>query len=169
MLFLTLSKADIWFAERELVGRTCMAAEALPTTIKVEIINKREFAAAALNADNEIFMVYVVALAEPTTMLIYFSCQVQVAALTSEEIGIPTEYSDFSNVFSLDSTAELPEHTGINNHPINLLDDTQPPYGPIYSLGPVELEKLKTYIKAKLASGFIRPSKSSTGTPIPFV
>ena len=169
MPFLTLSKADVRFVERELVWRTYTAAEALPTTRRVEIINKREFAAAALNADDETFVVHVAALAEPTTMPIHPSRQAQVAALTSEETGIPAEYSDFSNVFSSDSAAELPEHTGINDHPINLLDNKQPPYGPIYSLGPVELETLKTYIKANLASGFIRPSKSPASALILFV
>ena len=169
MPFLTLSKADIRFAEQELVWRTYTATEALPTTKRVEIIDKREFAIAALNADNETFVIHVVALSKPTIMPIYLSCLAQVAVLTSEETGIPTKYSDFSNVFSSDSAAELPEHTGINDHPINLLDDKQPPYGPIYSLGPVELEMLKTYIKANLASGFIRPSKSPAGTLIPFV
>ena len=102
-------------------------------------------------------------------MPIHPFCQAQVAALTSEETGIPAEYSDFSNVFSSDSPAELPEYTGINDHPINLLDNKQPPYGPIYSLRPVELETLKTYIKANLASGFIRPSKSPAGALILFV
>ena len=169
MLFLTFSKADIRFAEQELVWRTYTAAEALPTTRRVEIIDKREFAAAALNADDETFVVHVAALAEPTTMPIHPSRQAQVAALTSEETGIPAEYSDFSNVFSSDSAAELPEHTRINDHPINLLDDKQPPYNSIYSLEPVELEMLKTYIKANLASGFIRLSKSPAGTPILFV
>ena len=135
----------------------------------MEIIDKREFAAAALNADNETFVMHVAALAEPTIMPIYSSCQAQVAVLTSGETGIPAEYSDFSNVFSSDSAAELPEHTGINDHPINLLDDKQPPYGPIYSLGSVELEILKTYIKANLASGFIRLSKSPAGAPILFI
>ena len=169
MPFLTLSKADVRFAERELVGRTYTAAKALPTTRRVEIINKREFAAAALNTDDETFVVHVAALAEPTTMLIHPSRQAQVAALTSEETEIPAEYSDFSDVFSSDSAAELPEYTGINNHPINLLDDKQPPYGPIYSLEPVELETLKTYIKANLASSFIRSFKSPAGAPILFV
>ena len=67
MPFLTPSKANIRFAERELVWRTFTAAKALPTTKRVEIIDKREFAAAALNADDETFLVYVVALAEPMT------------------------------------------------------------------------------------------------------
>ena len=89
--------------------------------------------------------------------------------LMSEETGIHAEYSDFSDVFSLDSTAELSEHNGINNHPINLLENKQAHYSPIYSLGPVELEILKTYIKANLASSFIRPPKSPSSTPILFI
>ena len=169
MSFLTLSKADIRFAEQKLVLRTFTAAKALPTTKTVEMIDKSEFAAAALNADNETFVVDVAALAEPTTMPIHSSCQAQVAALTSKKTIIFTEYSDFSNIFSSDSAAELPEYNGINDHPINLLDNKQPPYGPIYSLGPMELETLKTYIEANLAIGFIRPSKSPAGTLILFV
>ena len=169
MLFLTLSKANIRFAERELVQRTYTATEALPTTRRVEIINKGEFTMAALNADNETFVVHIAALARPTTIPIHLSHEAQVVMLTSEETGIPTEYSDFSNVFSSDSTAELSEHTGINDHPINLLKNKQPPHGPIYSLGAMELEMLKTYIKANLASDFIRPSKFLAGAPILFV
>ena len=103
------------------------------------------------------------------TILIHPSYQAQVATLTSEKTGILTEYFDFSNIFSSDFTAELPEYTRINDHPIDLLDDKQLPYGPIYSLGPVEIEMLKTYIKANLASGFIRPSKSYADAPIQFV
>ena len=146
-----------------------MTAEASSTTRKIEIIDKREFAAAVLNVDNEIFVMYVAALAEPTTIPIHPSCQAQVTALTSEKTGILAKYSDFSNVFSSDSAAELPEHTEINDHPINLLDDKQPPYGLIYSLKPIELETLKTYIEANLANNFIRPSKSLAGAPILFV
>ena len=124
---------------------------------------------AALNADNKTFVVHVAALAEPTTIPIYPSGQAQVAALMSKENGIPAEYSDFSNVFSSDSAAELLEYAVINDHPINLLDNKQPPYGLIYSLRQVELKTLKTYIKANLASGFIRPSKSLFSPPILFV
>ena len=138
-------------------------------TRRVEIINKREFAAPALNADNEIFVMHVAALAKLTTMPIYPSRQAQVATLIREKTGIPTKYSDFSNVFSSHSAAELLEHIGIYDHPINLLDDKQLPYSPIYSLGLVELEMLKTYIKANLANGFIRPSKSTAGAPILFI
>lgn len=47
------------FAEKELVWRSYTAAEALPTTKMVELINKKEFAAAALNKDDETFMAHV--------------------------------------------------------------------------------------------------------------
>ena len=169
MSFFTLNKADIRFAEREQVWRTYTAAKALSMTRRVEIINKKKFAIAVLNADNETFVVHVTALVEPTTMPIHPSCQAQVAALTSKKTGIPAEYSIFFNIFSSVFAAELPEHTRINDHPINLLDNKQPLYSPIYSLGPIELETLKIYIKANLASSFIRPSKSLAGTPILFV
>ena len=77
-------------------------------------------------------------------------------------------YSDFADVFSPDFASEFLEHTGINDHAIELVDGQQPPYGLIYILEPVELESLKAYIKTNLANGFIRPSKSPAGGHIPF-
>ena len=62
MLFLTFSNADIRFAERELVWRTYSAVKALPITQRVEIIGKKEFAAAALNEEDETFVVHMAAL-----------------------------------------------------------------------------------------------------------
>ena len=59
-----------------------------------------------------------------------------------------------------ENAVELPENTGMNEHIIELKEGKQPPFGPIYSLGSVELKTLKTYIKTNLANGFIRPSKS---------
>ena len=97
-------------------------------------------------------MVYIAALAKSTTMPIHPSCQAQVALLISEKTGILTKYSKFSNVFSSGSIIELLEHIGINDYPINLLDNKQTLYGPIYSLGLVKLEILKIYIKANLTS-----------------
>ncbi len=98
------------------------------------------------------------------------SRKAQIAHLKADEAPtkVPSEYTDFVDVFSPKLAVELPEHTGINDHAIELVDDRQPPYGPIYSLGPVELERLKAYIKNNLASGFIRPSKSPIGAPILF-
>ena len=68
----------------------------------------------------------------------------------------------------MEHTAKLSENTKMNKHAIELEEGKQPLFGPIYSLGPVELEILKTYIKTNLANGFIRPSKSSVGALIVF-
>ena len=62
---------------------------------------------------------------------------------------------------------ELPRHCS-SDHAIDLEEGKQKPYGPIYSLRPVELKTLKTYIQINLANGFIRPSKSPVGAPILF-
>ncbi len=48
---------------------------------------------------------------------------------------MPGEYANFANVFSLKLTAELLEYTRINDHAIELVNDQQPLYGPIYNLG----------------------------------
>ncbi len=98
------------------------------------------------------------------------SRRTQIAHLKTDEAPseVPSEYADFANVFSPKLAAELPEHTRINDHAIELVDDWQPLYGPIYSLGPMELEILKAYIENNLANCFIRPSKSHAGVPIPF-
>ena len=63
---------------------------------------------------------------------------------------------------------ELPKNTGIKKHAIELQDGKQPPYEPIYSLGPVKLKILKTYIKTYLKTGFIWPFKSPAGAFILF-
>ncbi len=81
---------------------------------------------------------------------------------------MPGKYTDFADVFSPKLAVELPKHTRINNHVIELGDDWQFSYGPIYSLGPVELEILKAYIENNLANGFIKSSKSPTRAPILF-
>ncbi len=100
----------------------------------------------------------------------HLSRRAQIAHLKADEAPtkVPNKYADFADVFSPKLATELPEHTGINDHAIELVDDWQPPYGPIYSLGPVELETLKAYIENNLANGFIRLSKSPARAPILF-
>ena len=68
----------------------------------------------------------------------------------------------------MENAAELSENTEINEHAIKLEEGKQPPFGPIYSIGSVKLEILKTYIMTNLTNGFIRPSKSLAGAPILF-
>ena len=95
---------------------------------------------------------------------------VQVRALLFDEAltKVLAQYSDYINVFLAENVAELSENTGINEHVIDLKESKQPLFGPIYSLGPVELETLKTYIETNLANNIIRPSKSPARVPILF-
>ena len=79
----------------------------------------------------------------------------QIVLLLTKKVKISDNYSDFVNVFSKEKTLVLTEYTEFNEHVINLENGNQPPYGPIYSLGLVELETLKTYIKTYLKTGFI--------------
>ncbi len=73
-----------------------------------------------------------------------------------------------SQTFLPKLAAELLEHTEINDHAIELVNDRQPPYGPIYKCLPVELETLKAYIENNLARDFFKASKSPTGAPTLF-
>ena len=62
MPFLTLSNANVQFVEKELTWRSYTTAEALPTTKRVELINKKEFAKAALDEKSKTFIVYMASL-----------------------------------------------------------------------------------------------------------
>ncbi len=170
MLFLTMSNTNVDFQARDLQWRSYITGEVLSTTRRVELIGKKEFAAAALNPEHEAFVVHVAALGINSDDKVHPSRRAQIAHLKADEatIKVPSKYADFANIFSPKLAVELPEHTRINDHAIELVDDRQPPYGPIYSLGPVELETLKAYIENNLASGFIRPLKSPTGALILF-
>ena len=164
MLFLTLSNADVQFVEKELIWRSYTTAKALQTTKRVELIDKKEFAKVALDENSETFVVHVASL----DLRIHPDREAQIASLLTKEVKIPDKYLDFIDVFSEEKALVLPERTELNEHAIDLEDGKQPPYGPIYSLGPVELETLKTYIETHLKTGFIRPSKSPAGALILF-
>ena len=172
MPFLTMSNADIDFQARDLQWRSYTTEEVLPTTRRVELIGKKEFAAAALDLNHHAFVVHVAALniSSDSDAEVHPLRRVQRAHLKADEAPteVPSEYADFADVFSPKLAVELPKHTDINDHAIELVDDRQPPYGPIYSLDPVELETLQTNIENNLANGFIRPSKSPAEAPILF-
>ena len=169
MPFLALSNADIQFDTESFTWRSYSAAEALPTTRRVELIDKHEFAQAALDEKSETFVVYIAAM-EVLDPALYPSRAPLLAALQQNKAPteIPLEYADYTNVSSTDLAMELPENTGINKHDIELIEGKQPPYSPIYSLGLVELETLKAYVENHLKTRFIWPSKSPAGTPILF-
>ena len=140
-------------------------------------MGKKEFAAKVLNLESETFIVHVASLssdASPNSFLleleVHPSRRPQISGLIAKEVPtkISTKYLNFADIFSPDLASKLFKQTKINDHAIKLIDGQQPPYGSIYSLGPVELETLKTYIEINLANGFIKPFKSSAGLFILF-
>ena len=136
-----------------------------------------------MDADSETFIVHVV-IRECEEMAMDPDKKAQIKAKNGAQIQdraqvgallfdkAPTkvlaEYSDYTNVFSIENAIELLENTGMNEHAIKLEEGKQPPFGPIYSLRLVELETLKTFIEINLANGFIRLSKSPARAPILF-
>ena len=175
MPFLKISNVDVAFSEKTLTWKSCTTNKALPTTKQVQLVNPKEFFIAVLDVDSETFVVHV-AIWEREKMPVHAKRQAQiqdgaqVGALLFDEAPtkIPVEYSDYSNVFSVENAVEFPENIGMNKHAIKLEEGKQLLFRPIYSLGLVELETLKIYIETNLANGFIWPSKFPAGAPIFF-
>ena len=156
------------FPKKKLTLKSPTTVEALPTIKRFELIDKKEFATVAINKDSETFVVHMTSIMN--TMSIHPARAAQIAALQADKAltEVPTEYSDYVNVFSPNLAMELPENMGMNEHAIELIDGKQPSYGPIYAFSLVELETLKAYIKTHLKTGFLQPFKSLAGAPILF-
>ena len=137
-------------------------------------MGKKGVAAAALDPEQETYVVHFMSLSSTPLVVsldVHPFRKPQISDLIAKEAPtkVPAKYSDFADVFSSDLMSKLSEYTGINDHAIELVDGCQQPtYGPIYSLGPVELKTLKAYIETNLANSFIKLSKSPAGTLILF-
>ena len=70
------------------------------------------------------------------------------------------KYSNFANIFFSKLASAFSEYIKINDYVIELINQWQLFYRSIYSLKPIKLETLKTYIKTNLANNFIRLFKS---------
>ena len=81
---------------------------------------------------------------------------------------IPPEYCDYADVFSKAKASELPPHHDYDLK-IDLEEGTSPPLGTLYSLSPVKLTALRTFIDENLNTGFIRPTASLHAAPVLFV
>ncbi len=79
--FLYLSNADVDFGAVELIWRLYTAAEALSTTRRMELIDKKEFVKAALDENSETFVVNMAALeaSKPAKMPIHHFRVAQIA------------------------------------------------------------------------------------------
>ena len=85
----------------------------------------------------------------------YLDREAQISFLITKIVKILDKYSDFINVFSPNLTVELTKNTSINKYTIKLEDSKQLHYRPVYNLGLIELEILKTYIETHLKTRFI--------------
>ena len=122
-----------------------------------------------MDKNSKTFVVYVAALKALEVAVYHFRAPLLAVLQQNKALTkIPSEYTDYIDVFSPDLSIELPENTGINKHIIELVEGKQPLYDLIYSLGPVELEMLKAYIETYLKTGFIWPSKSFIDIPFFF-
>ena len=100
----------------------------------------------------------------------YPSQTAQITVLKQDEAStkVSPKYADYADIFSFDLAMELLENTGINKYAIELQEGKQLSCELIYSLRPVKLETLKTYIKTHLKTGFIWPFKSPADVLILF-
>lgn len=169
MFFLTFSNASMQFVKRKLIWRLYILNKTLLTTKRVQIIDQKEFAAAILDPSKKSFIVYIVFLSLGSKISIHPTQKAQIAFLLAEKIIVSDKYLDFANVFSKKIIIEFLKYSAINKYLIDLELGKQPPYSPIYSLEPVELEILKTFIKINLVNSFIQPFKSLAKTLILFV
>ena len=88
-------------------------------------------------------MVHVTSL---SIMAIHLARKAQIALLVAKEVKIPAKYSDFLDVFLKEKALILLKAIKLNHHVIKLQKGQQLLYRPIYSLSPVKLKILKTYI-----------------------
>ena len=105
MPFLTLSGADVDFWGWELRRRTYTTKEALPTIKRVELVGKKEFAAAVLDPEHETYVVHVGSIssdASPSSspLDVHPLRRPQISGLIAENpYKVPAEYSEFADVF----------------------------------------------------------------------
>lgn len=101
--------------------RSYITAEVLLTTKRVELIGKKEFADAAMDLGDETFVVHVASLQVDS---IQTTRRAQLASLLADgaPTTIPSEYAEFADILSPDNAAKLPNHTDINDHPIDLFE-----------------------------------------------
>ena len=87
---------------------------------------------------------------------------------TPDLFAIPPEYHNYADIFSTAKASELPPHRK-HDLKIDLEEGTSPPLGTVYSLSPVKLEALQTFIDENLCTGFIQPSSSPHAAPVLFI
>ena len=118
------------FGKKTLIWKSYTTNKALPSTKQVQIVDLKEFVIVALDVNSETFVMHV-AIQEQKEMPVYLEKRAQiqdkaqVGTLLFDKVPteVPAKYSNYSNIFSAENTAELPENTKINEHIIKLEED----------------------------------------------
>ncbi len=141
MLFLTIFNADIDIYAWNLQSKSYTTRNIFPAIRWVKLIGKKEFVIAALDPKHQTFVVYVTPLNINLGNEVYLLKRVQIAHLKVDKalIKVFSKYVNSKDVFLLILAIKLLKYTRINNHTIKLVDNWQPPYSSIYSLGSIEL------------------------------
>ena len=97
----------------------------------VELVDKKEFVAPALNLEHKTYVIHVGSVSSialpssfPLALDDHPSCRPQIVGLIAEEAPtkILDKHIDFANIFFPDLASKLPMHTRINNHSIELVN-----------------------------------------------
>lgn len=81
---------------------------------------------------------------------------------------LPGYLSGYADIFSAENASVLPAHSK-RDHAIDVLPNSDPPYGPLYNLSQSELAVLRSYLEESTNKGWIRRSTSPAGAPVLFV
>ena len=137
MLFLKISNADMAFDKETLIWKSYIINKALPTTEQVQLVDPKKFVIEPLDADSKTFIMYI-AIREQEEMVMDLNKKAQIKAQSGAQgkaqskaqVGVLifdkastevlAEYSDYSNVFSAENVAKLPENIRMNKHAIEL-------------------------------------------------
>ena len=83
-------------------------------------------------------------------------------------LAVPEDYPTFANVFSKAEASVLAPHRDYDLK-IDLEEGATLLPGRLYSLSPIKLKALRTFIDENLRFGFIRPTSSPHAAPVLFV
>jgi hypothetical protein len=151
------AKSSSVSADSALVGTL---GPSVPKDLPVSMVTAPVFAGLSKLDGSQMFQVH---LSDP----IFLAAQ-STQATPIDLSPIPSEYHNYSNVFSKFKADSLAEHQPYNLK-IDRKENSIPPIGPIYSLSQTELQALQSFIDENLETGFIQPSLSPNGAPVLFV
>ena len=125
--------------------------------LKISAISLKEFVEIGKREPGSVFAVIV----KPVQ-------STSVSSTSKLAVELPAKYRRFAGVFDKERVSQLPKHRTYDC-PIDLVEGSTPPFGPIYPMSPAELDVLRKYLEENLSNDFIQHSRSPAGAPVFFV